>query len=344
MNTGIPVSTSGDAEAAGVRLVRAPLRVSLVGGGTDLLSYAYEHGGDAIGFAINRHVCIAVHPGPFDGGVISRLDHVEQVRTPAELSNDFARAALAGRNPGAGIQLASFSDVPPGTGLGGSAAFLVAMLRALGDDAEPQVLAHKASDVEIVDLGRAVGRNDHMVAAVGGLCRVRTDTKGTAEAELLAVSPSVRRYLDDRLLLFYTGVQRNAGAVLADQDRATRNRASRTLNALHEIKSLTPRLAEMLHRGEVDDIGPLLHEHWQLKRSLSTAVSTPRVVELYDAALQAGADGGKLLGAGSGGFLLVSVPVGGQDAVRSAMSGLGASELQFELTGTGVQTLLALPA
>lgn len=333
------MSSRSDAATSRVGLVRAPLRVSLVGGGTDLLSYAYEHGGDAIGFAIDRYVWVAVYPGPFEGGVVTHLDRYEHVGDPSDLRNEFARAVLTGRTPPEGLQVASFSDVPPGTGLGGSAAFLVAMLRALGDDDEPERLAQRASDVEIVALSRAVGRNDHMIAAVGGLCRVRTNTKGEAEVEELAVSSAVRRYIDERLLLFYTGAQRSAGTVLADQDRGTRDRSPKILEALHNIKALTPRLADALRDDDVDQVGPLLHEHWECKRSLSASVSTSRIATLYAAARAAGADGGKLLGAGSGGFLLVSTLAGGQGAVREAMASLGAGELEFAMSAAGVEIM-----
>lgn len=322
-----------------ITLVRAPLRVSLIGGGTDLLSYAYDHGGDAIGLAINRHVWVAAYPGRFDGGVAVCFDQSEQVGKPSELRDEFVRAALNGRTPSEGLQVASFSDVPSGTGLGGSAAFLVALLRALGTDDDPEELARRASDVEIVDLERAVGRNDHMAAAMGGLCRVRTDTKGEAEAERIAVSPAIRRYFDERLLLFFTGAQRKAGAVLADQNQATWDRAPEVLDALHGIKALTPRLAEALRADDIEGIGPLLHEHWELKQRLSASVSTSRVATLYAAARNAGADGGKLLGAGSGGFLLVSTRAGGQRAVREALGELGAVELEFALNDAGVEVM-----
>lgn len=333
------MSIRSDAGQSSIALVRAPLRVSLVGGGTDLLSYAHDHGGDAIGFAIDRHVWVAVHPGRFDGGVTVRLDRCEQVDRPSELRDEFVRAALNRRTPPEGLQIASFSDVPSGTGLGGSAAFLVALLRALEREDDPEGLARRASDVEIVDLGRAVGRNDHMTATMGGLCRIRTDTKGEADAERIAVSPAIRHYFDDRLLLFYTGAQRNAGTVLADQSQATQDREPEVLDALHGIKALTPRLLEVLRADDVDAIGPLLHEHWELKRSLSASVSTSRVATLYAAARNAGADGGKLLGAGSGGFLLVSTQSGSQNAVREAMAELGAPELEFAMSHAGVEVM-----
>lgn len=321
-------------------VARAPLRISFVGGGTDVLSYATRFGGDAIVCAIDCHVWITLYPARFGGGCIAKFHSYEEVSQPLELHDEFARAVLTGRVEASGVQVASFSDVPAGTGLGGSAAFTVALLAALNRTVGNRTeLARRASEIEITELGRSVGRNDHMVAAVGGLCRIRTQPTGSAQVEQIAVSSRVRDYIDDQLLLFYSGQQRSAANVLAAQDRATRDNAEEVVSALHHIKSLTERLSGVLVREDVGAIGPLLHENWECKRRLSSSVSTSRIDELYTAARTAGADGGKLLGAGSGGFLLVSCPPDRQAAVRSVMAARSAPELPFSLGDTGVEVM-----
>lgn len=322
-------------------LARSPLRISLVGGGSDLLSYAGRFGGDSINVAIDRFVRVAVQR---DAGGRVRSDQPDgysEWSTSAEVDDPLVRAALLRFQAGdaAGMRIGTFSDAPPRTGLGGSAAYLNALACALHpaliDD--PAHLARETSDIEIVDLARPVGRNDHYTSAHGGLCRVVTGTDESSRADPLPITEKLRRYVEDRLLLFYTGLQRDAGAVLDDQDVGVRDGQGDVLDSLHGIKGLVDELSKALEVDDVDAIGPLLHRHWELKQRLSTRITTPAITEMYRVAVENGAEGCKVVGAGSGGFLVVGCAAGTQDAVRGALRAIGAREMHFGLHAAGTE-------
>jgi len=317
-------------------VARAPLRVSLAGGGTDLPSYAEQFGGLVISLAIDRYVCVTVYPREFRGTLRAALEHTETVSHADELTNRFARAAMRRAGQTTNIQLASFADAPSGTGLGGSGAFTVALMHALlyHQDPRAEELAEHASAIEMVDLERPVGKHDHYMAALGGLHALhigRTDI----HAEPFAMTEAIRSYVEERLLLFYTGQSRDAGQVLTSQDKLTRQRNDAVMAPLHGIRALAQRLLDSLREGRVADVGPTLDEHWRYKLRLSDRVTTPRVERLYDVAMEAGAEGGKLLGAGGGGFLLMAAHDGEQDQVRKAMFAEGATELPFAAAPSG---------
>jgi D-glycero-alpha-D-manno-heptose-7-phosphate kinase len=318
---------------------RAPLRVSLAGGGTDLASYARRYGGMVIGMAIDRFVCVTVYPRRHDQRVRLCLDQVELADTATAIGNPYVRAALRRTGVTGGVEIASFGDAPSGTGLGGSAAFTVALLHALrsagsaahaADNApDPAALAEEASAIEAGDLGRPVGKQDHYFAALGGLQVLRIDRDLRVEVERLSVSHDIGSYLDQRLLIFQTGQRRDAGRVLDAQHRRALAGNRQTLNLLHGIADLAAELYDMLRVGRLGDLGALLDSHWKYKLRLSPGVSTPRVQRLYRAAMASGAEGGKLLGAGGGGCMLFSSKPGAQDELRAAMAACGAPELPF---------------
>ncbi len=262
-----------------ITLARAPLRVSLAGGGTDLASHARRHGGHVISLAINRYVGITVFPRSFDGRVQARW---EQADDTDQLGNPFARAALARVGPFPAGQLTSFSDAPSGTGLGGSAAFTVALLHALRHRQQPGAtdLAEEASAVEMVDLGRPVGKHDHYMAAFGGIRALHIEPDLTVGVADVPIGSAVRHYLAHNLLLFYTGAARDAGTVLAEQHRRTDRGDTRTVDALRGIHALAPEMAKALDAGRVTEIGPILAEHWRLKKRLSPAVTLGPIDEL----------------------------------------------------------------
>jgi D-glycero-alpha-D-manno-heptose-7-phosphate kinase len=322
-----------------VTLAKAPLRLSLAGGGTDLPSYADQFGGLVISLAINRYVCVAVHPRSFDGAVHASWEYTERTPTVEMLQNRFGRASLKRLGVTADLQIASFGDAPSGTGVGGSGAFTVALLHALhlrgGRQPDPVTVAEQASAVEMVDLERPVGKHDHYMAALGGLRLLHIERGGDVVAEELTLSPTLLDYFQERLLLFYTGQSRDAGQVLTAQARRTTAGVDDALRPLHAIRAITDPMLDAIKNDRVDDIGPLLDAHWQAKRQLGDGVTTERVDSLYRRAREHGADGGKLLGAGGGGFVLVSCRPGTQESVRAAMAGAGAAELRFAAETSG---------
>jgi D-glycero-alpha-D-manno-heptose-7-phosphate kinase len=322
-------------------LARAPLRVSLGGGGTDLPSYAQRHGGLVVSLAIDRHVAVTVYPRAFDGGVHAVLEGRILADRRGTLSDRFVNAILARAKPEGNMQITTVSDAPSGTGLGGSGAFSVALLHALRRSQRPTAgsLAEEASAVERLDLGRPVGKHDHYMAAFGGLRALRIDSDLSVSAEEISVSDAVHHHLRDGLLLFYTGLARDAGLVLGDQDRMTRSGDTETMGSLRAIHGLADEMLSALMDGRVDDIGPVLAEHWRNKAKLSDRVSNRRIDELYQTALGAGADGGKLLGAGGGGFLLLSCRSGRADELRAALAEQGLRELPFAVCGSGSEAV-----
>ncbi|MFJ4622479.1 hypothetical protein [Streptomyces sp. NPDC088812] len=325
------------ADHSPVVVARAPLRVSLAGGGTDLPSYARLHGGEVISFAIDRHVAVTVYPRSFDGRVRACWDVAEQVSRAEELENRYAREVLRRVGVSRNIQLASFADAPNGTGLGGSGAFTVALLHALrqGTSPDQRALAEEAAAVEMVDLARPVGKHDHYIAAFGGLRALHIGTDLTVTQEELTVSPALAGYLRNDLLLFYTGVTRDAGHVLAAQSARTSHGDPEAVASLRAIHDAVADMRKALENDSVWDIGPLLHRHWMNKRQLSGGVSSSRIDDLYRCAREAGSDGGKLLGAGGGGFLLISCRPGYAAQVRTAMLEAGTQELPFGIDKHG---------
>lgn len=308
----------------------APLRVSLAGGGTDLPTYARRFGGAVLGSATNMRVTV-VGDAPDAGqeGVTTCFD-----------PNAFTREALTRHWDETPLRLRSLADVPDGTGLGSSAAFTVALVGGLrGGSAEPAELAEEAARIEIEGLGRSVGRQDHYLAALGGfrLLRFGVDGAGrdTVEVEPVELAPGTMQRLDRELVLYATGGARDAGRMLAGQAQRTSDGDRETLGRLHQIKELTGVVAQALARGAAEALGPLLAAQWELKRGLGAQVSTPRIDRAYATALCAGATGGRLVGAGGAGYLLLHVPPPVATPVREALGALGATEQPFRFSRTG---------
>jgi D-glycero-alpha-D-manno-heptose-7-phosphate kinase len=316
----------------------APLRISLAGGGTDLVEYASRHGGAVVGAATDLAVTVVRHRPPAGPRIRACLDTCDHTDDPSTVTNPFARAALLHHWDGEPVHLASFGDTIPGTGIGSSAAFCVALVAALdGDDRDPRDVAERASAIETVALNRPVGKQDHFLSALGGFQLLHLERDGSVHPEPVAVPPEVRSRLDEELLLFFTGTTRDAGTVLAGQHEAVRNGDRDVTNRLHDIKSLTGAMLDALRSGNLTEIGHLLDRHWRLKQGLSPAVSTPTVDAAYRDALNAGATGGKLVGAGGGGHLLLHVPVGRRTDVVATLARHGATHVPVRLGGPGVR-------
>lgn len=327
--------------ADAIVVASAPMRISLAGGGTDLPSYANHFGGTVVGLAIDRYVQVLCCPTGRAEQLDALLEGVEHIGHDELLEDAFTQAAVR-RAGSPNVRLACVSDAAPRSGLGGSGAFLVSLLAALrgGVSAGPVALAEQASAVEMLDLSRMVGKQDHYLASLGGMRVLRIDRKGRVSPEAFAMSERFRHYVDKRLLLFHTGLQRDAGKVLARQDDQTRRADQDTVGRLHAIQELAHTLLSALKDDRVEEIGPILAEHWRCKAGLSDAVSVPHAVELLERAQAAGADGGKLVGAGGGGCLLLSCRPGRQTSVRQAMLAMGAVELPFGPSDIGVASRL----
>ncbi|WP_023589942.1 GHMP family kinase ATP-binding protein [Streptomyces thermolilacinus] len=324
--------------AADLWVSSAPLRISLAGGGTDLPAYAHRFGGTVLGASVDLRVTVFGRRARTATVIRACLDSCGSADSVDGLANPYAREALKRYWDGSPVDLFSAGDVPGGSGMGSSAAFCVALVAGLsGKERSPHDLAMAASGIEMDGLGRPVGRQDHFLSALGGFRQLHFATDGRVTVEDVPVADDVVRRLDEELVLHFTGTSRDAGAVLGDQARAAGSGERGTEARLHEIKELTGPLREALTRGDSTEVGRILGRHWELKRGLGARVSLPGVDRAYRDALAAGATGGKLLGAGGGGFLLLHVPAAAREGVRAAMAVHGMPEQPFRFDPAGAR-------
>lgn len=310
---------------------RAPLRVSLGGGGTDLPSYYREHGGFLVSGAIDKYVYMLTHT-VFQRRWRMKYSDMEEVDEIKDIRHPILRETLLRHWRGNPLEIASVADVPAGTGMGSSGAYAVCLLKGLAHarrtSITPGSLAEAACEIEIDVLGEPVGKQDPYVAAHGGICAYTFRPDGTVGVEPMELDPDVLGRLRDQLLLFYTGEARSASKVLADQDVRSKAGDQEMIENLHSTKELGHRSRELLHAGDLEAYAKLMHEHWEHKRSRSPGMSGEEIDRLYTLARRSGCLGGKLVGAGGGGFLLVYA-TRPQDT-RQAMAAAGAPELVFD--------------
>jgi D-glycero-alpha-D-manno-heptose-7-phosphate kinase len=324
-----------------VIISKTPLRISFVGGGTDLPDFADAHGGAVVSTTIDKWIHVIVAPR-FEGDVRVSYSRTEIVDTAADLEHELVREALRRTGLPRGLDIATLADVPSqGTGLGSSSAVTVGLLSALyayqGVYKSAMRLAAEASEIEIDTLGKPIGRQDQYATAVGGLNLIEfvRDGGGVRVEPVVMPSGTLGR-LHRSLLLFYTGRQRSASDVLDAQRGAIRDGDATA--ALTAMRDMAYELRDRLGDGDSDALGELMGRNWELKRALTDGISDAQVDDWYARALDAGAAGGKLLGAGAGGFLLVMAPADRQPAVRSALRDL--REVPFRFAARGTQIVL----
>jgi D-glycero-alpha-D-manno-heptose-7-phosphate kinase len=310
---------------------RAPLRISLGGGGTDLPSYYREHGGFFLSGAIDKYVYMLTHT-VFQRRYRMKYSELEEVDEIGQIRHPILREGLLRHWCGSPLEIASIADVPAGTGMGSSGAYAVCLLKSLicarHTSISPIGLAEAACEIEMDVLGEPVGKQDPYVAAHGGICTYTIHRKGDIEVQPLELNPAVLHKLRDQLLLFYTGEARSASAVLADQDTRSKAGDAAMIENLHRTKALGRQIHELLNGGDVETYAELMHEHWLGKRERSPGMTNERIDHLYELARRSGAIGGKLVGAGGCGFLLVYTRR--PEDTRAAMAAAGASELLFD--------------
>ena len=321
---------------------RAPLRVALGGGGTDLPSYYREHGGFVVSTAIDRYVQMLVSES-FQRRF--RLKHLEweEVDDAAGVQHPILREALLRHWDGGALELASVADAPPGTGLGSSGAYAVCAIKALrlaaGGDAAPGELAEAACSIEIDALGRSVGKQDQYAAAFGGVRAYTFNPDESVDVRRLELSAETLAALRDEFLLFFSGRERSASDVLSGQVSGTQAGDAGVGRALDRIHALARETCAALEAGDVAGCGELMNEQWDAKRGRAPGTVTPELDELRAVSRRAGGRGAVPLGAGGGGFLLVYAPDPGR--VREAMAQAGAPELRFGLDDRGCVALTA---
>ncbi|MEY4545155.1 MAG: hypothetical protein RL685_1350 [Pseudomonadota bacterium] len=319
---------------------RSPLRISLGGGGTDLPSYYREHGGFVIAAAITQYVHVTLHRTPFDELLI-RYSQIERPARVEEVKHPIIREALlltGVTQPN--IEITSMADIPAGTGLGSSGSFTTCLLKVLHKYKRhfihPRELAEMACHIEIDRLGEPVGKQDQYSAAFGGVTLFEFQPDETVLARPVNASEDTLDQLQENLLMVPTGFRRSASAVLKEQDEKSRRRDSAMIDNLHAVKELGQRSLEAIESGNLAEFGRLLHVHWEHKKKRSALMSNPDIDRWYDLALANGALGGKLIGAGGGGFLLFYTERKAQ--LRRALRDVGLSEVKlgFDYEGTKI--------
>ena len=330
-------------------LARAPVRISLAGGGTDLPAYYERFGGLVVSVAINKYFYVFltpsagddVHISSSDFSAFSRWSPEEEPAWDGLLRLPHAVLRELGQQGGFSIFLAS--EIPPGTGLGSSSTVAVALIKAIstyvGQRLSPAEVAERAARIEIKKLGSPIGKQDQYAAAFGGLNTLTFEPDRVC-VEPLSLSLDVLLELESRLLLFYTGASRSANTILREQQQATASEEGNVLDALHEIKALAAETKAVLERGDLARLGEILHESWQAKRQLARSVTNEHIDDIYDHARRHGATGGKIAGAGGGGFLLLYCERRFQPAVRCALRARGLHAMDFGFDSGGAKVLL----
>jgi D-glycero-alpha-D-manno-heptose-7-phosphate kinase len=321
-------------------ITRSPLRISLGGGGTDLPSYYRNHGGFVLSAAIKQYVYIAINEA-FRPRIILKYSKLEDVEHWEEIQHPIFREAMHLTGVlGPYLEIVSLSDIPAGTGLGSSGSFTTALLRALHtmkrNFVPPHELAEQACHIEIDLLHEPVGKQDQYIAAFGGITCFEFLPDDKVVAEPLKIAPEALANLEDNLLLFFTGASRSAAEVLRDQDTRTRENGSEMLENLHLTKRLGHESRDALVAGDLRKFAEIMHVHWEHKKKRSPGMSSGFIDEMYELARSNGAIGGKLIGAGGGGFLLLYTE--DKTRLRSALRSVGLREvrLQFDFGGTSV--------
>ncbi len=320
-------------------ITRSPLRVTLGGGGTDLPSYYREHGGFLVAAAIDKYVYITLHR-TFAQELIIKYSKLEHVATVDEIEHPIVREALrlvGIDNPH--LELTSMADIPAGTGLGSSGSFATALLKALHafkkNIIHPAELAEQACAIEIDRLGEPVGKQDQYIAAVGGITAFTFHRDGRVEYRPVRLSEETLFNIEDNLLLFYTGCSRSASAILKDQDNRSKQNDRAMLENLHFTKELGSRSLACLEAGDLGEFARLMDVHWQHKKARSDGMSSPQINAWYDAALANGALGGKVIGAGGGGFLMFYAS--DKARLRRTMREKGLHEVRFRFDFEGTK-------
>ncbi len=327
-------------------LARAPFRIPLGGGGTDLPSYYGQYGGFVLSAAINKYLYIYVNRPAADKFIRLKYSRYEQVSSPDEIAHDLVRPALKALNLNGSLEIASMADVPAGTGLGSSGTYLVALLTALyelkREKVPTQALAEKACHIEMELAGHAVGKQDHYLAAFGGITCMEIEPDGRVRVTPMDVSITAVEEFRNNVLLFNTGITRSSSDILEAQKRDTEDQAPAVLDSLHRTKELGYRIQEALAQGDLDRFGLLLDEHWHNKKLRSGKISDPQIDCWYQVAKQNGALGGKIMGAGGGGFFMFYCPNNHKGQLRRALAEAGLREMPYDFDFEGAKALVNL--
>jgi D-glycero-alpha-D-manno-heptose-7-phosphate kinase len=321
---------------------RAPVRFSLGGGGTDLPSYSREHGGFVVAAAVDKfvNVCVARR---FQNNIRLAYSDSEIVDNVDQIKHRIFKAALKMAGIERGVELHSLADVPANTGLGSSSSFTVALLNGLHafkrEFVPADQLAREACELEIDILKEPIGKQDQYIAAHGGISALTFHTDGTVDVERLPLRDEVIDDLEANLIIYYSGVERSASSVLKEQAKTITENKDAAVQRMHRIKALGHETKRILLAGEIDTYGDMLHEHWTNKRKLASNMADSTIDEHYDTARKAGAIGGKLMGAGGGGFFMFYVRAADRRRVHDALAARGLRPMRFRFDFDGARIM-----
>ena len=317
---------------------RTPFRITLGGGGTDLPSYYKNHGGFIFSFCLSKYMYVCVNRPAADDLIRLKYTISETVESVKDLKHDIAKACLERIGINSKIEIASLSDVPAGSGLGSSSTYTVGLLNALytmrGDYKSLEFLANEACTIEMDILKKPMGKQDQYLASLGGFVRLDIDKEGVVKSERIKLEKSITNELNRNLLIFYTGQQRKNNKILNEQDNSTKTNNEEVLNSLHYIKESGYTILDIVQSGKLDNLGLMFKDHWEMKKKLSRGVTNDRINSIYETALQNGAIGGKISGAGGGGFFTFYCNKNHSE-LRGAMAKMRLKELDYSFDSDG---------
>lgn len=317
---------------------RTPFRISFVGGGSDMETFYAKHTGAVLSTSVNKYMYISSHRS-FDKNQIQvKYSRTETVKNINELQHPLLREALRKTGITGGIEISSIADIPSGTGMGSSSSFTVGLLHNLyainRQYVTHDVLAKEASEIEIDILKEPIGKQDQYAAAFGGLNIISFHKDGSVKVEPLYIENQVYNQLQDNLVMFYVGNQRKASEILSEQKKNASQ--DEKFNVLKQMVGFVYDMRDVLYSGRINDFGKILHENWILKQKLASKISNSEIDEVYDAGLANGATGGKLLGAGGGGFMLFYCEKAKQPKLISALKKYETIDFKFERDGSKI--------
>ena len=324
-------------------IVRAPLRITLGGGGTDLPGWYTQHGGFLISAAINKYIYLSGSSRNFDKKIWLSYSKVEICNSVDEISHEIASKVLTKYNLKNGIEIHSISEVSGGSGLGSSGTFTVGLYHLLNTmfkkDMTRHQLAEAAAYTEMIELGKHCGKQDQFIASYGGIKALHFNTKGEVVVKAIELDQTTLITLKNNLHIYHTGVSRDANLVLNDQNTKLKNKQKSPSEGMKRIQEIGYQAQEYLLSGSLEAFGESLNEHWKVKKSISNKMSSPEIDDLYDLAIRSGALGGKVMGAGGGGYFMFYVPAEKHLSFRKEMQKNGLFEMNWEFDLNGANTI-----
>lgn len=327
-------------------ITRTPFRIPIGGGGTDLPSYYHKYEGALITAAINKYMYININEPAVTNTIKLNYSRTEEVNV-ADLNNikhDIVRETLKYLKIERPLEISSMADLSAGTGMGSSSSYTVGLLNGLNQMLKRHIpisdLAEEACKIEIELIGKPIGKQDQYAAAIGGILEMNIDRLGKVTYAPLMLNQEVIYELENRLMMFYTGIQRDANTILQEQSDKAKVDESKVVNAMHEIKNIGQKIKKNLLSGDVDNVGRLMNDHWNIKKGISNNMSSTEIDDWYDLGMKSGAIGGKIMGAGGGGFMLFCVSNGNRKKLRSTMEEAGLKFMDFRFDFEGVKTMV----